>query len=79
MQRSHKTDSSNPKQDRAQAARDINELRKLEREVNERRAELQHNFKATTGARLVYRETAKLNSKATVGQVLLNKRNQSLS
>jgi hypothetical protein len=56
----------NPKLDRIQAARDLRELKKLEKELNQRRSELQHNYKATTGSKLVYRETAKLNSKATL-------------
>jgi hypothetical protein len=63
----------NAKMDRIQAAKDIRELRKLEKELNERRSELQHNFKSSTGGQLVYRETAKLNAKATISHVLSKK------
>ncbi len=68
----------NPKLDRIQAARDLRELKKLEKELNQRRSELQHNYKATIGGQLINRETAKLNSKATIGHVL-NKAKQNSS
>lgn len=64
-----KNDKSEPKYDRLQAARDIRELRAIQRELEERRMEIQFNLRAYTGG-LVFRETAKLNKKATVASIL---------
>ena len=61
--------NENPKIDKFQAARDIKELRILEKELEQRRMELQHNFRSYTGT-IKYRETAKLTSKATVANIL---------
>ena len=61
--------NENPKIDKLQAARDIKELRILEKELEQRRMELQHNFRSYTGT-IKYRETAKLNAKATVANIL---------
>ena len=64
--------SDNPKYDRIQAAKDIRELRAIQKELEERRMEMQFNLRAYTGG-LVYRETAKLNKKATVASILKRK------
>lgn len=57
------------KYDRVQAARDIRELKLIQRELEARRMEIQFNLRAYTGG-LVYRETAKLNKKATAANIL---------
>ena len=67
QKRDHRNE--NPKIDKLQAARDIKELRILEKELEQRRMELQYNFRSYTGT-IKYRETAKLNSKATVANIL---------
>ena len=64
--------SENPKHDRIEAARDIKELKTLEKELEQRRMELQHNFRSYHG-NLLYRETAKLNAKAHISNVLKKK------
>lgn len=61
--------SADAKYDRVQAARDIRELKAIQRELEARRMEIQFNLRAHTGG-LVYRETAKLNKKATAANVL---------
>ena len=61
--------STNPKHDRFQAARDLKELKLIEKELSKRRSELQHNFRSFTGD-YHYKETAKLDAKATVANIL---------
>ena len=58
--------NENPKIDKWQAARDIKELKILEKELEQRRMELTYG----TTNKIKYRETAKLNSKATVANIL---------
>jgi hypothetical protein len=66
--------SDNPKYDRVQAARDLRELKLIQKELEQRRYEIQFNLRAHTGA-LVYRETNKLNRNATVSHLLRKKIN----
>lgn len=61
--------SENPKYDRVQAAKDIKELKAIQHELEQRRYEIQYNLRANTGG-LLYRETAKLNKKATTANIL---------
>lgn len=61
--------AASAKYDRLQAARDIRELRAIQRELEERRMEIQFNLRAHTGA-LIYREMAKINKKATAANIL---------
>ena len=58
--------SINPKKDRIQAARDLKELKYIEKELGQRRRELQYNFKGN----MVYKEQAKLNAKVSVENIL---------
>ena len=67
--------SSNPKDDRIQAAKDLRELKAIEKELEQRRQEMQHNLRATTGT-LGHREMAKLNSKATMAHILKSSSNK---
>lgn len=69
QRRVDKGDERDAKYDRLQAARDIKELKAIQRELEARRMEIQFNLRAYTGG-LVYRETAKLNKKATVANIL---------
>ena len=61
--------SSNPKNDRHQAARDLKELKLIEKELTKRRSELQHNFRSFTGD-VHYKELAKLDAKTNLSAIL---------
>lgn len=65
--------SLNPKYDKLQAAKDIRELKAIHREIEQRRYEMQYNIRAYTGG-LVFRETAKLNARGRIGNVLKAKK-----
>ena len=69
MARRNKITNKNAKADRLQAEKDIRDLKKLEKELENRRMELQHNIRSTTG-NIVYREMAKLNKKPTLESIL---------
>ena len=60
--------SEDPTYDKIQAARDIRELKAIQRELEQRRIELQYNLRAHTGG-IVFRETKKLNSRAKLSYV----------
>ena len=61
--------SLNPKHDRIQAAKDLRELKSIQKEVEQRKFELQHNFRNVTGD-LLYKEIGNKNSKITVENIL---------
>ena len=67
--RSNKGVNSNPKNDRQQAARDLKELKLIEKELSKRRSELQHNFRSFTGD-VHYKELAKLDSKTNLAAII---------
>lgn len=67
--RGSKGPSSNPKNDRVQAARDLKELKLIEKELVKRRSELQHNFRSFTGD-VHYNELKKLDSKTNLAAIL---------
>jgi hypothetical protein len=52
--------SNNPKKDRLQAVRDLKELKSIKQELEQRRAEIQHNHRTYTGD-LIYKDKIKLN------------------
>lgn len=66
--------SDNPRYDRLQAAKDLQELKAIQKELEQRRYEIQFNLRAHTGG-LVYRETKKLAKSATVSNVLKKNKN----
>lgn len=59
----------NAKYDRIQAAKDIKELKRIHNEIKGRCAEMQFNVRTVTG-NLIYRETKKMNHRATVSNIL---------
>lgn len=61
--------STNPLEDKLQAARDIRELKAIQREIEQRRQELQYNLRAYTGG-MIFKETKKLNSRAKLSFVM---------
>ena len=67
--RSSKGRSSNPKNDRLQAAKDLKELKLIEKELVKRRSELQHNFRSFTGD-VHYNELKKLDNKNNLAAIL---------
>ena len=68
LSRRGEASSSEPAYDRMEAARDLRELKAIQRELEQRRAELQFNLKAHTGG-IIYRETKKLNARAKLSFV----------
>lgn len=60
--------SDNPKYDKLQAAKDLRELKAIQREIEQRRYEIQFNIRAYTGG-LKFRETAKLHNKKKTSNV----------
>ncbi len=67
------TTFSSAKKDRIEAAKDIRELKMIEKELEQRRMELQYNYKAYTGSNLAYKEMAKINASAKVENFLRSK------
>lgn len=67
--RSNKGNSSNPKNDRLQAAKDLKELKLIEKELTKRRSELQHNFRSFTGD-VHYKELAKMDAKTNINAII---------
>ena len=60
--------SLDPAYDKAQAARDIRELKAIQQELEMRRTELQYGVRAQTGG-ILFRETRKLNARAKLSHV----------
>lgn len=60
--------NDNPKYDKLQAAKDLRELKAIQREIEQRRYEIQFNIRAYTGG-LKFRETSKLHSRKTLSNV----------
>jgi hypothetical protein len=67
------TKYTSAKNDRLDAAKDIRELKSIEKELEQRRMELQYNYKAYTGSSLAYQEMAKINASANVNNFVRSK------